>query len=379
MTNRRNFVWSLASLAAIGQTQNAEKLDIFQAAAAGDIDHCTELLKADPQLVRSQSNSGYTPIHFAAAAGKPDMVMFLLTRGAELSAGAESPLIPAVDFPDGKLAAAMSEALLGNGSNPNAVRSDGTTALQLALARNHPDVVRMLIHRGATASDKLAQGVERIHPDRRYIQDLQGNPVKRDDTQGLSWTNINAFVTVAHFDFGKVKQLYQDNPLLLNTRASWDELAVEAASHTGQLAMAEWLAGQGAPVSTCTAVLLGASKIVKSAIQADPKCVNERGAHDIPILAYSAYAEQRTEIAELLLAAGANARARALGVTVLHLAAKKGYLDVASLLIAKGAEVNATAQSKDGVKTALDVATGSSQSKMAQLLKDHGAKLSSDL
>jgi ankyrin repeat protein len=307
------------------------------------------------------------------------MVMFLLTRGAELSAGTESPLIPAVDFPDAKIAAAMSETLLANESDPNAVRPDGKTALQLAIARDNRDVVRMLIHRGAVAPDKLAEGVERIHPARRFTQDLRGNPIKRDDAQGLSWAEINGFVTVAHFDFGKVRQLHKDNPLLLNTRASWDELAVEAASHTGQLEMAQWLAERGAPVSTCTAVLLGASGLVRKSLEEDAKCVFERGAHDIPILAYTAYADEHTEIAERLLAAGANARNRALGVTVLHLAAKKGYLDLASLLIAKGADVNATAPSKDGVKTALDVAAGASQSKMAQLLKDHGAKLSSDL
>src|SRR5580704_5287828 len=161
MTNRRNFLWSLAAVAAIGQAQNPAQADIFQAAAAGDIARCTELLKADAQLVRSRSSTGYTPLHFAAAAGKPDMVMFLLTRGAELSAGTESPLIPAVDFPDAKIAAAMSETLLANESDPNAVRPDGKTALQLAIARDNRDVVRMLIHRGAVAPDKLAEGVER--------------------------------------------------------------------------------------------------------------------------------------------------------------------------------------------------------------------------
>src|SRR5271170_5294014 len=129
---RRHFVWTLGSLAAISRAQTPAKADIFQAAAAGDLARCTELLTADAELVRSRSSAGYTPLHFAAGAGKPDMVMFLLTRGAELSAGTESPLIAAVDFADGKVAAAMSETLLANGSDPNAARSDGKTALQLA-------------------------------------------------------------------------------------------------------------------------------------------------------------------------------------------------------------------------------------------------------
>jgi hypothetical protein len=198
--------------------------------------------------------------------------------------------------------------------------------------------------------------------------------VKRDDTNGLDWTQINPFVTLAHFNFDRVKELAAATPALLDTRASWDETAIEAASHMGLRPMAEWLAERGAAVSTCTAVLLGNAALVKGAIAADRLVVNERGAHDIAILGYTAYAREQAEIAGMLLEAGANVQGKALGVTALHLAAQKGYLDLAELLIAHGADVNASVKWRGHMVTPLALAAKAEQKKMADLLRSKGAQ-----
>src|SRR5438309_2254538 len=68
-----------------------------------------------------------------------------------------------------------------------------------------------------------AADIERVHFDRRYIQDLHGKPVVRDDTNGLPWTLVNQLASVAHTNFEKVKELLGAHPTLMNTRASWDE------------------------------------------------------------------------------------------------------------------------------------------------------------
>lgn len=369
-TSRRGFL--LQSAAGMGALY-AQKTspDIFEAAAAGDTARITELLSADPMAVRARSADGRTPLHFAVAAGKAEAVTLLGTKGAELSAGPESPLLAAVDFPDPAVAWEMSQFLLSNGSNPNVRRKDGKTALQLAEARQSAQVVEMLIHRGAAGSNRT---VERVHFDRRFVQDRQGRPVKRDDTNGLSWTVINPFVTVAHFNFERVKQLAAETPALLDTRATWDETAIEAASHMGLLPMADWLADRGAAVSTCSATLLGEAALVKAGIAADPLVVNERGAHDISILAYTAYAREQAGIAEMLLKAGANVHGKAMGVTALHLAAQKGYLDLAEVLITRGADVNLSVSSRGQVVTPLALATKADQKKMADLLRSKGAQ-----
>jgi ankyrin repeat protein len=366
---RRAFLSQTAAFAsagaAIAQTVSAEPLDIFQAAAAGDVARATEILNADPRASRQPSADGRTPLHFATAAGQPAMVTLLLSRGSELSAGPESPLIAAVDHADHAAASEMSKSLLSNASDPNARRADGRTALELALARGYGDIAAMLLHRGATP-------IGTVHYDRRYLHDLHGKPVTRDDTNGLDWTAINPFVTVAHFDFDKVKQLLAATPALLNTRASWDELAIEASAHVGHFPMAQWLAEQGAPVSTCTAVLLGAESMVKEALAADPRCIHERGAHDLPILAYAAYAKEQTAIAELLLKAGADVHAPAFGMTMLHLAAQKGYVELAECALAHGADINAAAPYKGKPTTPLGVALQTKQAGVEKLLRARG-------
>jgi len=393
---RRSFLLTSA-VCGIAQAQappaqpaaNTTKMDIFQAAAAGDVPRVTELADADPQVVRLRSPDGRTPLHFATAAGKSAAAFFLLSRGAELSAGPESPLLAAVDYPDADPASAMAQSLLVNASDPNARRKDGKSALNLAAARGYGDICELLIHRGATVTRTdvaVATGdaarllgnvsaVERVHYDRRYLQDIQKKRVARDDTNGLAWTLVNQFVTVGHFDFEKVKSLYQANPELLNTRASWDEIAIEAASHTGHVAIAQWLAEKGAPVSTCTAALLGLGGHVKEAIAADPLSVHERGAHDIAILAYTAYGTEQPRIAETLLKAGASVNGRAFGLTTLHIAASKGYTELASILIDNGTDVNMAVKTRGEMMTPLAVAIKEKQAKMEEFLKGRGGRI----
>ncbi len=149
-------VYTLACLK--GQSKIAEELerrglvlDIFEAAASGNTKRVDELSKENALIARNRLPDGRTPLHIAAAAGKTDMVIALSTRGADLSAGPESPLLAALDYPDHTIASEMARFLLMNASDPNARRKDGKTALQIAAARGYDDMVQMLIHRGAGA------------------------------------------------------------------------------------------------------------------------------------------------------------------------------------------------------------------------------------
>lgn len=390
-------VYTLASLK--GQPKIAEELvrrglvlDIFEAAASGNTARVNELVKDDALIARNRLPDGRTPLHIAAAAGRPEMVTLISTKGADLSAGPESPLLTTLNYPDHAAASDMSRFLLMNASDPNARRRDGKTALHLAAARGYDDMVQMLIHRGAATDVRDADGktpldvatgpaiptlqhassIERVSYARRYTQDLAGKPVTRDDTYGLPQELVNQFSQVAHFDFEKVKQLQKLCPMLVMTRATWDELGIEAAAHMGLVPMAKYLADLGAPVSTCTAALVGAHDLVKRLLAEDPACIRERGAHDLPLLAYTAYGEQRVDTAELLLKSGADVHVTAFGQTTLHIAAGKGHVELAQLLLERGADVNATVKMKAGLVTPLGVAMQAKQSKMADLLKNHG-------
>jgi uncharacterized protein len=382
-----------------GQTAIAQELerrglvlDIFEAAASGNIKRVDEICKENVLSVRNRLPDGRMPIHLAVAARKVDMVITLSTRGADLSAGPESPLLMALDHADHTVAGDMSRFLLGNASDPNAKRKDGQSALHIAASRGHDDMVRMLIHRGAIANVRDAEGrtpldvatgsaihvlqnaasIDQVSYVRRYTQTLDGKPVSRDDNYGLPQELINQFSQVAHFDFEKVKQLQKLCPMLINTRATWDELGIEAAAHMGLVAMATYLADLGAPVSTCTATMLGAHDMVKRLLAEDPACIRERGAHDLPLLAYTAFGEQRVDTAELLLKSGADVHVLAFGQTTLHIAAGKGHVELAQLLLERGADVNATAMTKGGLVTPLGVAVNVKQMKMADFLRERG-------
>lgn len=373
-------VYTLACLH--GQPKVAEELagrglvlDIFEAAVSGNDKRAAELAKDDPGVAHHRLPDGRTPLHLATAAGKPGMVIFFAMKGADLSAGPESPLLAAVDYPDHGLATEMAVFLLMNASDPTARRKDGKSAVELAAARGYDDLVEMLIHRGAVASDPgNAPQVERVYFERRYTQDLHGNPVTREDTYGIPQEWINRFVSVAHFDFEQVKKLQKMCPTLAMTRATWDELAIEAAAHMGLTPMAQFLAELGAPVSACTATMLGERGLVKRLVAEDPACVRERGAHDIALLAYTGLGDQRAEIAELLMGAGADVHARSLGQTTLHIAAGKGYVELARLLLDRGADVNALAKVRGASVTPLAAAVQAKHEKMAELLREHGGR-----
>jgi ankyrin repeat protein len=377
MNNRRSFL-ATVGLAGIASGVTVEaaplaapdgELDIFQAAFKGDIPRATELAKLNPAIAYLRSPDGRTPLHFAAAGGHADMVFFLTQKAADLSAGPESPLIAAIDFPDQAAAFDTASALLINGSDPNAKRADGKTALEIAISRGYGDIVALLVHRGAEVSNGGAK-IERVYFGKRYSFDVEGRPYTRENLDGLPQDFINEFARLAHFDVERVKHLHKLAPSLVHARATWDESAIEAASHMGLVPLARYLADHGAPVSTCTATLLGLRERVAALVSSDAACVRERGAHDIALLAYTALGDQRADIAELLLAAGAGVHEKALGnVTALHLAASKGYLELAEVLLARGADVN-----EPGRVTPLAAAIRGKQEKMADFLKSRGGR-----
>jgi ankyrin repeat protein len=357
-STRRTFFFAGSAAALCAQTA---KPDIFQAAAANNIAVATEIMDANPEITRTRSADGRTPLHYAAATASLELVTRIITRGGDLSAGPESPLFAAIDRPDHEAAFAIAQFMIANNSDPNARTRDGRTALDLARVRKYDDIAELLIHRGARTADRGKIAVAWYG--RRYLQDIHGDPVRRDDLNGLPWTVVNEFARIAHADFEKVKSMYKDYPALLNTRASWDETAVEAGAHMGRLDITTFLADAGFAISTCTAALLGREDMVRAAIAADRRVLQERGAHDLPILAYTIFANEQTAIAGQLLKAGADANARGFGQTPLHFAANKGYVEIARLLLDHGADIKA------GPVTPLELAAKKNQSKMVEMLK----------
>jgi ankyrin repeat protein len=120
--------------------------------------------------------------------------------------------------------------------------------------------------------------------------------------------------------------------------------------------------------------MVGLRDRVMALVKSDVACLRECGAHDIALITYSSLGEERYEIADFLLGAGANVDGRQFGVTTLHLAANKGYLRLADVLLAHGADVNAIAKSRGQQFTPVAAAVKAKQEKMVEFLKSRGGR-----
>ena len=314
------------------------KLDLHEAAAAGVSSRVEEILARNPGSVNHRDFQDATPMHYAAACGQIAVANVLLQKGADLGAAAAglddaTPAHFAAGIADHKTAAMMLETLVGNGAPAGARQKNGTTPLHIAAQHGHADAVRMLIRRGAdpaAVDSAMATGdaVSVLHDATSITRDCQTaryRGVHREDTYGLPQAWINEFVIASHFDFEKVKRLYGQCHDLLLTRSTWDEIGVEAAAHMGRQDMAEFFIEKGSPISVCTACMLGHQDEVKKLLAEDRNRVHERGAHDFPLIWYTAFGPERPDLLEMLLASGADVHAGMMGNTIVQLAEKKKY------------------------------------------------------
>jgi ankyrin repeat protein len=134
-------------------------LDVFEAAAIGDVERLRGLLDPDPALAGAWSDDGFTALHFAAFFGQPQAAAILLERGADVHAvastfGNVTPLHSAAAAPS----RAIVRMLLEAGADANARQGGGFTALQAAAQNGDPEMTRDLLEHGADPSAATDDG-----------------------------------------------------------------------------------------------------------------------------------------------------------------------------------------------------------------------------
>ncbi len=128
------------------------RLDVFEAAALGDVPRLTELLDASTQAISATAPDGFTPLHLAAFFADRATVAFLLGRGADANAVSSNEMSLR---PIHSAAAANPDAvepLLDHGADANAQQVGGWTALHAAADRGNVRLVELLLARGADPS-----------------------------------------------------------------------------------------------------------------------------------------------------------------------------------------------------------------------------------
>lgn len=109
--------------------------------------------------------------------------------------------------------------------------------------------------------------------------------------QALAPELVHEFVNEAHGNFDRVKELFAQEPALLN--AAWDwgggdwETGLGAAAHMGRRDIAAYLLERGARMDIFAAAMLGHVEIVSAMLAAQPEAIGAPGPHGISLMSHA--------------------------------------------------------------------------------------------
>ena len=135
-------------------------LDLFEAAAVGDVKALDLLLREDALSIYQTSADGWSPLHLAAAFGGTDAAALLLDRGAHLHQFSRNPIrcqpLHACIAQGRQIETAR--LLIGQGADVNAAQAGGYTPLHQAAAAGDREMTLLLLKAGADTRKLCDQG-----------------------------------------------------------------------------------------------------------------------------------------------------------------------------------------------------------------------------
>jgi ankyrin repeat protein len=191
-----------------------------------------------------------------------------------------------------------------------------------------------------------------------------------DQTTSIPLETVREFVIAGHGNLARLQQMLEKMPELLNMKYPWGEndweSAMQAASHLGNVAVAEYLLSKGAPLEIYTAAMLGRRAEIEAMLVTDPSLIRQTGAHGIPILAHAAF-NGDVELFSFLISQGAEG-----GISyALHNAVDSGHGELAKWIL-ENTSPDLLWKNFAG-KTILAVALEQGNQELQDLLRAHGA------
>ncbi len=327
--------------------ENATNTSLMAAAIDGDLDLVQQAIEAGANLDRFDWNLSYSPLGMAIDRGHPDIVQCLLNAGANPHCG--STLTTALGLAAERGEVEIVQMLLPRGVDVNTpVSRDGWTALLSAIKNGHRSVVQLLVTAGANVNVwsqgetpillaakceerdiynylyPLVNTAIRLCADRDGEYLLQSNCKRRIREQNRP---VEKFIEMA--TVGNLEEIER----AIEVGIEVDEIG--AKGHTALMAAAYY----------------GHKAVVKRLLTAgaDPNLLSDgdglvtAGMTALMLVAGSFFASNRHQIAQLLLANGADIDRRGAGgrTAIFYAAlAGSGYTEFVETAIAAGADLD---------------------------------------
>ena len=319
--------------------------------------------------VNLETNEGFRPLHFAALSGSADVLRTIWDAGGSADAraktdwGGYTPLHQAAGYSTAEVV----ELLLGAGASAdvNLASNDGLRPLHFAAFSGSDDVFRAIWDAGgnADARAKSEQGYTPLHYAARYgtaamIEVLLEAGADADVRAGTDdgWTPLHHGVRSGNAEVVEVLLSAGGRPdLNVETDEGWMPIHLAAES--------------------------GSTNVFGSIVDAGARLdVRSRGEAGWTVL-HSAARSGNAEIVDIVLRAGADARARTdFAVSPLHLAVRYGDVQMVQALLSAGAGadlgtttyITTEGRIYDG-NTPFALAYASGSEGLVELLLAHGA------
>ncbi|HEY0655236.1 MAG TPA: hypothetical protein VGD65_19015 [Chryseosolibacter sp.] len=139
---------------------------------------------------------------------------------------------------------------------------------------------------------------------------ILGQEKKQEKPAPLNLEIVKEFVGASHGKFDRVKEMLEENHLLLHASYDWGggdfESGIEAAGHVGNKEIATYLLSKGARYNVYLACMLGHLEVVKQVLTFNAGLLNSKGPHGFTMLHHANKGgDEALPVAEYLKSLGA--------------------------------------------------------------------------